>query len=67
MINMISSLVMWLKGYRQIPPNYLGGPRHTPKIPEKPRDRYGGDNLLNEFAKTEGYINTTPTDKENKT
>ena len=62
MINIISAIVTWMKGYRKIPPQ-----RHTPKIPEKPRDKYGGDNLLNEFAKTEGYINTTSTNKENKT
>ena len=67
MINIISAIVTWIKGYRQIPPRYLAGPKHTPKIPDKPRDKYGGDSLLTEFAKTEGYINTTSTDKENKT
>tara|TARA_R100001143_G_C3314441_1_gene111722 strand:- start:312 stop:488 length:177 start_codon:yes stop_codon:yes gene_type:complete len=58
MINIISTIITWLKGYRKISPKY------TPHIPEKPRDKYGGNNPPDKFAKTEGYINSTSDNKK---
>jgi len=58
MINIISTIITWLKGYRKI------SPKHTPYIPDKSRDKYEGNNPPDKFAKTEGYINSTSDNKK---
>ena len=40
MINIISAMITWLKGYRKISP-----PKHTPDIPDKFRDEYINSSL----------------------